>query len=232
MAHRLDRNYAEMLQELRVAQTGVQILLAFLLTIPFQMRFTSLDGMHRDLYVATLVLTATASVLLTAPVAAHRVMFRRAAKDKLVRLTAIASTAGLVCLGGAVLVAVLFVVSLVSGLGAGVGVAAALAVTLLLTWIALPVLAIWRGTARGRRSIMSLHGGLVSAPTVGGTEASGSLRRTRPTTSGAPATERTVPGRLPPRVPHRTAVPPVGQGPRGSLARRPRPSTPAPRAPQ
>src|SRR6266581_2987996 len=95
-AQRLDRNYAELLQELRVAQTGVQILFAFLLTIAFQQRFASIDAFQRGVYVTTLVAAAIAAVLLIGPVAAHRLLFGLRLKDELVTFTGRLATGGLV----------------------------------------------------------------------------------------------------------------------------------------
>jgi hypothetical protein len=114
-AERLDRNYAELLQELRVAQTGVQILFAFLLTIAFQQRFASLSSVQRGLYVGTLFCAAVAAALFIAPVAVHRVVFRRRLKDELVTLTSRMAAAGLVFLALAMLGSVLLIVDFVSG---------------------------------------------------------------------------------------------------------------------
>ncbi len=75
---RADRNFGELLQELRVTQTGVQILFAFLLTLAFTPRFPSLDTMQRATYVTTLLLAVVAAALFTAPAALHRSLFRRA----------------------------------------------------------------------------------------------------------------------------------------------------------
>ncbi|MDT4906886.1 MAG: hypothetical protein QOI69_127, partial [Pseudonocardiales bacterium] len=86
-AARIDRNYSEQLQELRVAQAGVQILFAFLLGIAFQQRFESITDFQRALYIGTLICTAVATALFIAPVAVHRVMFRRHLKDELVEFT-------------------------------------------------------------------------------------------------------------------------------------------------
>src|SRR4051794_17651990 len=83
-AERADRNFVELLQELRVAQTGVQILFAFLLTLPFTNRFVSIDGFQRGVYVFTLVSSATTVALLVAPVAVHRLLFQRGRKRELV----------------------------------------------------------------------------------------------------------------------------------------------------
>ena len=74
---RADRNMIEMLQELRVAQTGVQILFAFLLSLSFTERFGRIDEVQRWTYVVTLLLTALTTGLLVAPAAVHRVLFGR-----------------------------------------------------------------------------------------------------------------------------------------------------------
>jgi hypothetical protein len=112
---RADRNYTELLQELRVAQTGVQILFAFLLTIPFQQRFGELVGAGlRHEYEATLLVTATATALLIAPVTMHRILFRQGLKPQLVVVADWLAKAGLACLALAVLLAVFLIVSVVS----------------------------------------------------------------------------------------------------------------------
>jgi hypothetical protein len=114
-AQRLDRNYAELLQELRVAQTGVQIMFAFLLTIAFQQRFPTLSSAERALYVTTLTLAAVSAVLFIAPVAIHRIFFRQRLKDDLVTFTGRTAAAGLVCLALTMLGSVLLIVDVVSG---------------------------------------------------------------------------------------------------------------------
>lgn len=82
---RADRNWSDLLQELRVSQTGVQLLAGFLATLPFQSRFTELDAFQRGWYVGLLALAfATVGVTL-APVAIHRHTFQRHAKPQLVR---------------------------------------------------------------------------------------------------------------------------------------------------
>lgn len=74
---RLDRNWVSLLQELRVVQTGVQLLTGFLLTLPFQPRFDILGTTMRIIYLATVGFSVAATVLLEAPVALHRLLFRR-----------------------------------------------------------------------------------------------------------------------------------------------------------
>ena len=83
-ATRLDRNYNEILQELRVAEAGVQILFAFLLALAFTQRFARITSFERGVYFASLLLSAAAGGLLMAPTAMHRIMFRRGLKDVLV----------------------------------------------------------------------------------------------------------------------------------------------------
>ncbi|MDY6999819.1 MAG: DUF6328 family protein, partial [Actinomycetota bacterium] len=74
---RLDRNWNSLLQELRVVQTGVQVLTGFLLTLPFQGRFDILDGGMQNVYLVTVCTAVLSTALLVAPVAMHRLLFRR-----------------------------------------------------------------------------------------------------------------------------------------------------------
>ena len=83
---RLDRNLGELLQELRVALPGVQVLFAFLLTIPFNQRFVELTSAQERIYLATLLSTTISAVLLIAPTAYHRLTFRKQQKQQLVLL--------------------------------------------------------------------------------------------------------------------------------------------------
>ncbi|WP_233615300.1 DUF6328 family protein [Leucobacter chromiisoli] len=83
---RADRNWNEILQELRVAQTGTQILTAFLLAVAFQPRFTELDAYQRDLYLVLVGLAGLATALGLAPVSLHRMYFGRGQKERIVRV--------------------------------------------------------------------------------------------------------------------------------------------------
>jgi uncharacterized protein DUF6328 len=83
---RMDRNWGELLQELRVTQTGTQILTAFLLTIAFQPTFSRLGNLERGVYLVLVVVAAVTTVLGLTPVNLHRALFRRHAKAELVRL--------------------------------------------------------------------------------------------------------------------------------------------------
>lgn len=137
-AERLDRNYGELLQELRVAQAGVQILFAFLLTIAFQPRFATLDTYQQDFYIAVLISSAIAVICFTAPVAAHRVVFRKGVKDSLVTFTSRVASAGLVFLVTSVLGGVLLVVDLLLNLAASLIIVGALLVLVLVVWVVIP----------------------------------------------------------------------------------------------
>lgn len=126
-AQRDDRNLAELIQELRVVGLGVQVLFGFLLSLPFTVRFTRLTTGQRDLYLASLALSAIATALLLGPVAYHRLVFRRGLKEPLIRYANRIAILGLSAVGAAVLTAVLLVTSYVAGwLAAGLitGVAA------------------------------------------------------------------------------------------------------------
>ena len=108
-AEQLDRNFNEQLQELRIAQAGVQILFAFLLTIPFQQRFTVLTDLQRNIYLVTLFAVATSIFIFMTPIALHRFLFREGLKDYIVRHTDRLIAIGLTTLsigiiGGVVLV--------------------------------------------------------------------------------------------------------------------------------
>lgn len=118
---RLNRNLNELLQELRVSQTGVQILFAFLLALPFAQRFTKVTTFQRDVYFITLLLAAAASAFFIAPVSAHRLLFRRKGKEHLIYSSNWMAIAGLGCLA----VAIVGVILLISDFLFGVAVAAA-----------------------------------------------------------------------------------------------------------
>ncbi len=143
----LDRNLAELLQELRVAITGVQVLFAFLLGLAFTARFDGLDAFALTVYTVTLLATALATVVLIAPVSFHRLVFRRRQKAVLIAVADRMLVAGLALLVLAISSGVLLVLDVVLGRGPGVvgGVGVLLVATVL--WYGLPVWA--RRTAAG-----------------------------------------------------------------------------------
>jgi hypothetical protein len=108
-AERDDRNLAELLQELRVAGLGVQVLFGFLLSLPFTNRFTTLSHAQRQLYIGCLLLAALATALLLGPVAYHRLVFRQQQKERLVRAANAMAIGGLAAVGLAISAAVLLV---------------------------------------------------------------------------------------------------------------------------
>ena len=138
-AQRDDRNLGELLQELRVAGLGVQVLFGFLLSLPFTNRFTRLNSGQRDLYLASLVLAAVATALLVGPVAYHRLVFRRGQKEGLVRAANVMAIAGLGTVGLAVSASILFVTSYVAGGLAGGLITAFVAGMFALLWFAFPL---------------------------------------------------------------------------------------------
>jgi hypothetical protein len=135
----LDRNLAELLQELRVAITGVQILFAFLLGLAFTARFAALGGFEITVYTVALLATALATLLLIAPVSFHRLVFRRRQKAVLVTVADRLLLAGLGLLGVAISAAVLLILDVVLGRWQGLVGGGVVAVVGVLTWYVLPL---------------------------------------------------------------------------------------------
>lgn len=107
---RVDRELMELLNELRVALPGVQVLFAFLLTVPFSQRFGQLDATDRRVYFGAVLASAVASALLIAPSAHHRLRFRAGSKDRMLRVANVLALAGTVALALAI-GAVIYVIS-------------------------------------------------------------------------------------------------------------------------
>jgi membrane associated rhomboid family serine protease len=143
-AERADRNFSELLQELRVAQTGVQILFAFLLTLPFTQRFAEIDAEQRVVYLGTLIATALATSCLIAPVSHHRILFRRRRKAELVDAASRLAITGLVFLLIAVIGSVYLIFDVVVGIGLAAAVSGILGLWLLLIWYGQPLLRLRR----------------------------------------------------------------------------------------
>jgi hypothetical protein len=99
---RLNRELDQLLQELRVALPGVQVLLAFLLTVPFSGGFDQVRGESRSLFVAAITLAALASILLIAPTVHHRLRFRDGTKEEMIRMANRLALAGTACIGLAI----------------------------------------------------------------------------------------------------------------------------------
>ena len=138
-AARLDRNWEELLQELRVSQTGVQILTGFLLTLPLQPTFTRLDGFERGAYVFAITTSIVATCLLIAPVAMHRALFRRRRKETLVAAGHRTSKLGLAFLAAAIVGVVTLVFSIVYTQAVGLAAGLASALMFLGAWVVVPL---------------------------------------------------------------------------------------------
>jgi Family of unknown function (DUF6328) len=138
-AQRLDRNWSSLLQELRVAQTGVQLLTGFLLILPFQPRFAQLDAVMRTAYLVTVACSIGATVLLVAPVSMHRLLFRRHRLKTLVAVSHAYAIVGTLLLGTALAgVAVIIFDSVVGRTGAWIAGGITLA-ALAAFWYAMPL---------------------------------------------------------------------------------------------
>jgi hypothetical protein len=135
---RANRELLELLNELRVALPGVQVLFAFLLTVPFTQRFGDLGDGDRRVYFAAVVATAAATLLLIAPTAHHRLRFRSGVKEHLLRVSNILAVAGLALLAFAI-TAVTYIIAdmLYAGTAAAIT-AACLAGAFALVWFVVP----------------------------------------------------------------------------------------------
>ena len=140
-----DRNMMELLNELRVAALGVQVLFGFLLSLPFTKRFVLLSPVQRDIFIADLLLSVLATAMLLAPVAYHRVLFRRGLKESVVKNTSAMAIAGLICVGLALTAAVVLVVSFVISGVSAVVIGVLVVCVFVVLWFVLPLAK--RGTA-------------------------------------------------------------------------------------
>ena len=137
-AEKMDRNWDELMQELRVTQTGAQILVGFLLTIPFQQRFGQLDEFQRTVYLVLVGLAVLATVLIVTPVSLHRLLFRRRLKRELVRVGSVFALSGLAVLGVVLTGVPLLLFDVVVSRRAGLVAAGVVAVLLVGFWLTVP----------------------------------------------------------------------------------------------
>ena len=145
-AQRIDRNWIELLQELRIVQTGGQVLTGFLLVVPFQDRFADISGGARAVYLVVLALALVSTVTLLAPVMIHRAVFRSHRKDRVLRISATLARTGLAILSVAMVGLVGLIFSMVAGPGWGGVAAAVMAALVVVMLFALP-LSVRRRTA-------------------------------------------------------------------------------------
>lgn len=136
---RVDRELIELLNELRVALPGVQVIFGFLLTVPFAQRFPRIDGDQRLSYVLTLVLLTLASLLLIAPAAQHRLLFRQQDKEALLMRSNRYALNGLFALLAALALAVFLVLHVLYPAPPAAGIATAGLVAGLWWWVVLPL---------------------------------------------------------------------------------------------
>jgi hypothetical protein len=143
-AERLDRNWLELIQELRVAQTGVQVLAGFLLTLPFTNRFGSIDGAHRTLFLVSFSLAVITIGLMVGPVALHRFLFRRHAKDTLVQAGDLFAKSGMTAMGLTLVTVVMLIFGVVVGDVAGYVAGGVVLVFYAIAWVVLPLVLLER----------------------------------------------------------------------------------------
>jgi hypothetical protein len=137
---RADRNLVELLQEMRVAQTGVQVLFGFLLMVPFTARFDASTTFQRVVYLVTVLSAGAAAILLIAPTAHHRMLFRCDDKEHLVRMTHRYAIAGLVAVAGSMVGVVLLVCEVLFGSPVAAAATALAVAGCLWTWCVQPLL--------------------------------------------------------------------------------------------
>ncbi|MDT7546349.1 MAG: hypothetical protein QOE99_2459 [Actinomycetota bacterium] len=139
-AERADRNFNDILQELRVTQTGVQVLFSLLLTVPFSQRFDKVTSFQRDLYFVALLLAAATASTLVAPVSIHRLLFRTGEKPWVVTVSSRCAVAGTILLLLTFTSVLLLVTDVLFALPAAASVAGCFLVLSALLWFLPPLL--------------------------------------------------------------------------------------------
>lgn len=152
---RLDRNLGELLQELRVALPGVQVLFAFLLAVPFQQNFTKITGFQKGAYFGTLIFTAISAVMLISPSAYHRLTFRYQQKRKLVFYSNRFAIIGLFFLSLAMTGAIMLITNVLFGAAATIAATAVSILTFGFFWFALPLQRRLRLKAEGLEPVVN-----------------------------------------------------------------------------
>jgi hypothetical protein len=136
---RLDRNWGDLLQELRVVQTGVQLLTGFLLTLPFQQKFAQLATSERAVYLVAVATSIVATGFLQAPVSVHRALFRKHRRKETVDLAHRLAIVGICSLACAVVAVATLIFEVLLGWGGGAAAGAVTAVLLVVLWLAVPL---------------------------------------------------------------------------------------------
>jgi hypothetical protein len=136
---RSDRNLVELLQEVRVVQTGVQILFGFLLTIAFQPKFAKLSSFQKADYFGTLASAAITLIMLTAPSSWHRILFRRGDKEHLVTIANRFTVAGLGAMGLTMIGVVMLLSDIAFAPALTIAITTVAVITCATTWYAMPL---------------------------------------------------------------------------------------------
>jgi hypothetical protein len=144
-AERNSRRLLELLQEMRVATAGVQILFGFLLAVPFQQGFERVTSFQRHVYLLVLICTALSAALLIAPTSMHRLLFRRGQKLEIIEYANRMVISGLILLALAMVGVVLLLTDVIFGPGAAIAVTVPVALVFASTWFLIPLV------RRGRR---------------------------------------------------------------------------------
>jgi hypothetical protein len=145
---RTARELIELLQELRIVIPGVQVLFAFLLTVPFSQGFTKLTTVQRDVFFATLLFTAAATALLIAPSAHHRLLWRQGAREQRLKIGNTLAILGLAFLVPAMVGVMYVITDLIFGLTAALIVTVVMVLLFVSLWFILPFP--YRGKTRAR----------------------------------------------------------------------------------
>jgi hypothetical protein len=137
---RLNRELIELLNELRVMLPGVQVLFAFLLTVPFSSRYRALTEGQQGIYFATFVCTTIATGLFMMPTAYHRLRFRQGDKERILRTSNRFTIAGIAFLAISITLAFVLITDLLFGFGVAIALGAVVLVFLVWAWFAIPLL--------------------------------------------------------------------------------------------
>jgi uncharacterized protein DUF6328 len=135
----INRNWTELIQELRSTQTGVQVLTGFLLTVPFSDRFDTLDDVQRTAYLLVLSGAVAATAAILSPVAYHRILFRRGRRPWLVTTANKVARVGLVLVALTTCGVVFLTFDLAIGRTGGVTASIVAFVGYLVLWVAIPL---------------------------------------------------------------------------------------------
>jgi Family of unknown function (DUF6328) len=136
---RVDRELIELLNGLRVILPGIQVLLAFLLTVPFSQGFAKASSTDRIVYFVTVLLTVAATGALTMPAAYHRIRFRQGDKERMLRISNTFAIVGLALLTVAMASVVFLITNVLYGLGAAITVALIVLAVLGFSWFGVPL---------------------------------------------------------------------------------------------